>query len=182
MQISVHKKRWKIHQTILFHTTCSKANHATALKMNQQEFISCWTQGLIGKREYTVVKILMPKIHKPIHVWNYVLLGCEKMMVVFYLLSFVFLYEPMEKMANSDSSVKQRVDLKSGQLEDNKFRGSEVAHLYLNGLLFCLNWSPAPKFWHPGRIQLPQLCSSMNSKSLLPVPVDAHHQRGSVTL
>lgn len=64
---------------------------------------------------------------------------CENMMVVFYLLSFVFLYEPMEKMANSDISVKQRVYLKSGQLEDNKFRGPEVAHLYLNGLLFCLN-------------------------------------------
>lgn len=47
---------------------------------------------------------------------------------------------------------------------------------------FCLNWSPAPNFWHPGRIQLPQLCSSMNSKSLLPVTVDAHYQRVSVTL
>lgn len=30
---------------------------------------------------------------------------CENMIVVFYLLSFVFLYEPMEKMANSEISV-----------------------------------------------------------------------------
>lgn len=74
------------------------------------------------------------------------------------------------------------MDLKSGQLGDDIFRGPEVVHLYLCCLPFCLHWSPAPQFWHPARIQLPQLWNSVNSESLLPVPVDAHHQRGSVTL
>lgn len=67
----------------------------------------------------------------------------------------------------------------SGKRKIQRAENSSFA-LVLSSLLPKLKLPP--HFWHPGRIQLPQLCSSMNSKSLLPVTVDAHHQRGSVTL
>lgn len=74
------------------------------------------------------------------------LFRCENMMVVFCVL--FFLYEPMEKMVNSDSAVKYCKGwiLNQGNWGDNKFREPKVVRLYLNGLLFCFNWSPAPNF------------------------------------
>ena len=70
------------------------------------------------------------------------------MMVVVFVF-FFFTMRPWKKMVYSDISVKYRVDLKSGQLEDNKFREPKVVHLYLNGLLFLLKLKPCPQFLTP---------------------------------
>lgn len=96
------------------------------------------------KREHIVVKILMPKVHNSY--MKMCLFRCDNMMVVFCVL--FFLYEPMEKMVNSDISVKYYKGwiLNQGNWGDNKFREPKVVHLYLNGLLFRFNWSPAPNF------------------------------------
>ena len=63
-------------------------------------------------------------------------------------------------------------------------KGRSLKHFICAETVFpLLTLKPcSPRFWHWGRIQLPQLHCWMNGKSLRPVPSNAHHQRGSVTL
>lgn len=79
---------------------------------------------------------------------------------------------------NYDILVKQKLDRKPQTSRRTEIQSLKQFTLW-NCLPFHLNWSPPPFFdMRPS----PQLCCTMNSKSLPAVPVGAHHQRGSVTL
>lgn len=74
---------------------------------------------------------------------------------------------------NYDVSVKQRLDLKSLTSQRPEIQSLKQFTLQLSSLSCKLK--PSPIF---DMRPLPQLCSTMNSKSLPAVPVGAHHQRG----
>lgn len=64
----------------------------------------------------------------------------ENIVVVFCVLfCFLFFIGAYGKDGQLWHFSKIKGGLKSGQLGDNKFREPKVVHLYLNGLLFCLN-------------------------------------------